>query len=234
MGLLGKVFGKKDKVGAGDLSARIISMRQNGASDQDIANQFQSEGVPPDAFEAAMAQANQQMGAGGPGPMPPPPPPGGGAPMPPPPDMEGGPMPPPPMMEGGPAPVGDVTELETESEDIEVLVEKLVSDKTKGMEMRHKDMEASIGKIHADIHELKNLTVELKEKYAGLQEESLGKVEEYAKELENVGAQIKAMQRILKDIIPTLSDNIIQLQTLVGDIKGSGATVTRSVSKTRK
>ena len=123
------------------------------------------------------------------------------------------------MSMGPPPPMGDVAEIETESEDVEVLVEKLVSDKTKGMEMRNKDMEASIGKIHADIHELKNLTTELREKYAGLQEESLGKVEEYAKELENVGAQIKAMQRILKDIIPTLSDNIIQLQRLVDDIK---------------
>jgi len=211
MGLLGKVFGKK-KVGAGDLPARIISMRQNGMSDQDIANQFQAEGIPPEAFEAAMAQANEQMG--GPGPMGPPPPPmEGGAPMPPPPMESGpGPMGPPPPPEG-------ITEIETESEDIEALVEKLVSEKTKGIEMRSKDMEASIGKIHADINELKNLTTELREKYAGLQEESLGKVEEYAKELENVGAQIKAMQRILKDIIPTLSDNILQLQKLVDDIK---------------
>ncbi|MBR9681832.1 MAG: hypothetical protein GOV00_03470 [Candidatus Altiarchaeota archaeon] len=213
MGLLGKVFGKKGKVGAGDLPARIISLRQNGLSDQDIANQFQAEGVPPEAFEAAMAQANEQMGGGGSGPMgPPPPPPPGGAQMPPPPP--GAPMP-----MGPPSPLGDVTEIETESEDIEVLVEKLIGEKTKGMEMRNKDVEASIGKIHADVHELKNMTVELKEKYAGLQEESLGKVEEYAKELENVGAQIKAMQRILKDIIPTLSDNIIQLQKLVDDIK---------------
>ena len=156
-----------------------------------------------------MAQANEQMGGGqGPTPMAPPPPPMGGDMMPPPPPM-GGPMP-----MGAPPPPGQVAELEAESEDIEVLVEKLISEKTKGMEMRNKDMEASIGKIHADVHELKNLTVNLKEKYADLQEESLGKVEDYAKELENVGAQIKAMQRILKDIIPTLSDNIIQLQKL--------------------
>lgn len=207
MGLIGNIFGKK-KSGAGDLTAKIISMRQGGVPDQEIANQFQTEGVPPEAFEAAMAQANEQMG-GGSGPMPPPPP--GGEMMPPP---VGGSMP-----LGAPPPPGAVTELETESEDIEVLVEKLISDKTKGMEMRNKDMEASIGKIHADVHELKNLTVILKEKYADLQEESLGKVEDYAKELENVGAQIKAMQRILKDIIPTLSDNIIQLQKLVEEIK---------------
>jgi len=211
------MFGKK-KVGAGDLPARIISMRQQGVPDPEIFNQLQAEGIKPQDVDMAMGAANEQTMAGAPpsmdtGPVPP--------------GMEAGlypgGMPPPPTRQGEQA-----TEIETESEDVEVLVEKLVSDKTRRIEGRQKDMEADIGNIRADIHELKQMTVELKEKYVGLQEESLGKVEEYAKELENVGAQIKAMQRILKDIIPTLSDNIIQLQKLVDEIKGKQGSGTRA------
>ena len=120
---------------------------------------------------------------------------------------------------GMPTPPGQVAQLETESEDVEALVEKLVAEKAEGMDMRLKDVEADMGKVRADVQELKNGVTELTTKYAGLQEDSLGKVEEYAKELENVGAQIKAMQRILQQIIPSLAENITQLQQVVDKVK---------------
>lgn len=201
MGILGKIFGKSKKTGAGDLVTRIISMRQQGMVDPEIAETLTKEGVGPEQIDDAMMQANAGMGMP---PLPPPP----GAPLPPPPG--------PPMMA---APPGQVAELETESEDVEALVEKLVAEKTESMEVRVKDAEADMGKIRADIQEIKNTVTELRQKYAGLQEESLGKIEEYAKELENVGAQIKAMQKILQQIIPQLGENISQLQRVVGQVK---------------
>ena len=207
MGLLGRLFGKGKKEGAGDLSSRIISMRQQGMADQQIFDMLTKEGVPPEAIDQAM---NAPMGMPGEMPGPPLPPPPGAAPGPP-------PMGPPPG--GMPMPPGQVAELETESEDVEALVEKLVAEKTEGMEMRLKDVEADMGKVRADVQEIKNNVAELTTKYAGLQEDSLGKVEEYAKELENVGAQIKAMQRILQQIIPSLAENITQLQNVVDKVK---------------
>ena len=205
MGLIGKLFGKGKKTGAGDLATRIISMRQQGIPDPNIAETLTNEGVPPEAIDSAMMQANEGRG------IPPPP----GAPLPPP------PLGPPQMMAPPPMPGGQVAELETESEDVEALVEKLVAEKTEGMELRVKDSEADMGKVRADIQEIKNTVTELRQKYAGLQEESLGKIEEYAKELENVGAQIKAMQKILQQIIPQLGENIAQLQRVVGQVKKS-------------
>jgi uncharacterized protein YukE len=220
MGILGNIFGKKKK-GAGDLATRIVSMRQNGMPDEQIAETLTKEGVKPKDLDMGMQQANEMMGPPGGGPLPPPP----GAPLPPPPGPpQGGPpglpMPPGPPT-GGQAltPPGQVAELETESQDVEALVEKLVAEKTEGMDLRVKDTEADMGKVRADIQEMKNTVTDLKQKYAGLQEESLGKVEEYARELENVGAQIKAMQRILQQIIPQLGENISQLQKVVGEVK---------------
>ena len=215
MGILGNMFGKK-KVGAGDLATRIVSMRQNGEPDGQIAETLSKEGVKPKDLDIAMQKAGEMMGPPGGSPMPPPP----GAPLPPPvgPPMGGPPglpMPPGPPM----TPPGQVAQLETESEDVEALVEKLVAEKTEGMDLRVKDTEADMGKVRADMQEMKNNVTDLKQKYAGLQEESLGKVEEYARELENVGAQIKAMQRILQQIIPQLGENISQLQKVVGEVK---------------
>ena len=204
MGILGKIFGKDKKAGAGDLVTRIISMRQQGMPDPQIADTLTREGVTPEQLDQAMAQADE-----GGMPMLPPPP---GAPLPPPPQMPPGPS----MM---PGPSGQVAELQEESADVEALVEKLVAEKTESMELRVKDAEADMGKVRADIQEIKNTVTELKQKYAGLQDESLGKIEEYAKELENVGAQIKAMQKILQQIIPQLGENIAQLQRVVGQAK---------------
>jgi len=212
MGILGNMFGKKKK-GAGDLATRIVSMRQNGVPDDQIAQELSKEGVKPKDLDAGMMQANKMMN--GP-PLPPPP----GAPLPPPP---GPPQMGPPGMGAPPGPPmtppGQVAELETESEDVEALVEKLVAEKTEGMDLRVKDVEADMGKVRADMQEMKNTVTDLKQKYVGLQEESLGKVEEYARELENVGAQIKAMQRILQQVIPQLGENISQLQKVVGEVK---------------
>jgi hypothetical protein len=199
MGLLGGLFGGKKK-GAGDLVSRIMSMKQQGIPDPQIFDMLAAEKIRPEDIEAAINQANESM-------------PQVMAPY-------GGPqsdfMPP----QGGmPMPPGQVAQLEEESEDVEALVEKLVAEKAEGMDLRLKDMEADMGKVRTDIQEIKNTVIELKQKYAGLQEDSLGKVEEYAKELENVGAQIKAMQRILQQIIPSLADNISQLQTVVDKVK---------------
>ena len=211
MGILGKILGKKKKIGAGDLVTRIISMRQQGVPDDQIAETLTKEGVPPQAMDDAMQQANQASG-----------PPPAGAPLPPPPGLPGmgPPLPPGPPMFGAPmTPPGQVAQLETESEDVEALVEKLVAEKTEGIDMRVKDTEADMGKVRSDIQEMKTTVTDLKQKYAGLQEESLGKIEEYARELENVGAQIKAMQRILQQIIPQLGENISQLQKVVDEVK---------------
>lgn len=210
MGLLGGIFGRGKKKGAGDLLSRIISMRQQGMPDQQIFDMLTKEGVPPEAIDQAMNAPVGQPPGNMPGPPLPPPP---GATLPPPPGQA--------MMgpRGIPAPPGQVAQLETESEDVEALVEKLVAEKAEGMDMRLKDIEADMGKVRADVQELKNGVTELTTKYAGLQEDSLGKVEEYAKELENVGAQIKAMQRILQQIIPSLAENITQLQQVVDKVK---------------
>ncbi|MBR9680120.1 MAG: hypothetical protein GOU99_03670 [Candidatus Altiarchaeota archaeon] len=177
-------------------------MRQSGMTDQQIGDQLAREKFDVQIINAAMAQADAQMG---------------GAPMPAPPEIPGqpqyGPSP------ETPGPDQGVAEIETESEDVEALVEKLVAEKTSNLEGRLKDMESEVSRVRSDSKEVKGAVVNLKEKYAGLQEDSLVKIEDYSKELENVGAQIKAMQRILQQMVPTMADNISQLQELVTDLK---------------
>ncbi len=118
----------------------------------------------------------------------------------------GGPMYPSPMPQMG---------ISTEE-----LVEKIVSEKMDRLEKRLSDQE----KIHSDllqeIGQVRSSLNDLKGKYSQLQEDSVVKIEEYNKELEGVGTQIKAMQRVMQNIIPTFAENVRSLTEVVKELKG--------------
>lgn len=102
----------------------------------------------------------------------------------------------------------------------EELVEKIVSEKIDRLEKRLVEQE----KIHADllqqIGQVRSSLNDLKGKYSQLQEDSVVKIEEYNKELEGVGTQIKAMQRVMQNIIPTFAENVRSLTEVVKELKG--------------
>lgn len=104
----------------------------------------------------------------------------------------------------------------------EELVEKIVSEKVERLEKRlveqekiHTDLLQQIGQVRSSLNDLKG-------KYAQLQEDSVVKIEEYNKELEGVGTQIKAMQRVMQNIIPTFAENVRSLTEVVKSLKGGG------------
>lgn len=102
----------------------------------------------------------------------------------------------------------------------EELVEKIVSEKIDRLEKRLVEQE----KIHADllqqIGQVRSSLNDLKGKYSQLQEDSVVKIAEYNKELEGVGTQIKAMQRVMQNIIPTFAENVRSLTEVVKELKG--------------
>ncbi len=102
----------------------------------------------------------------------------------------------------------------------EELVEKIVSEKIDRLEKRlveqekvHTDLLQQIGQVRSSLNDLKG-------KYSQLQEDSVVKIEEYNKELEGVGTQIKAMQRVMQNIIPTFAENVRSLTEVVKELKG--------------
>ncbi len=104
----------------------------------------------------------------------------------------------------------------------EELVEKIVSEKVERLEKRlveqeriHTDLLQQIGQVRSSLNDLKG-------KYVQLQEDSVVKIEEYNKELEGVGTQIKAMQRVMQNIIPTFAENVRSLTEVVKSLKGGG------------
>jgi len=247
MGLFDKIMGKKQAPGA--LVDQIVGMRQQGAPDQAIIQMLQQQGIPMPQVQDAMMQADikmrvttPQMGPPGmpqigppPGPMGPPqgPPPIGlppgpmGPPQGPPlgrPNLEQPPMGPPmpemapsapPMVPPWAPPMQPMVSQAT-SEDV---VEKIVSEKMERIDAKFEDFERAREELYNELHQIKDSISEIKSKYVQLQEDNVVKIEEYNKELEGVGSQIKAMQRVMQNIIPTLAENVRQLSDVVVDIK---------------
>lgn len=122
----------------------------------------------------------------------------------------------------GPAPAGGMypSPMPQMGISTEELVEKIVSEKMDRLEKRLADQE----KIHSDllqeIGQVRSSLNDLKGKYSQLQEDSVVKIEEYNKELEGVGTQIKAMQRVMQNIIPTFAENVRSLTEVVKELKG--------------
>ena len=101
----------------------------------------------------------------------------------------------------------------------EELVEKIVREKWEGVEERVGTLEETKVELTNQMHDLQDELSELKSKYVQLQEDSTVRIEEYGKDLEGVGAQIKAMQRIMQNIIPGIAKNVKDLNDVVLRIK---------------
>ncbi len=159
--------------------------------------------IPPELLAPQMTNAPQQQFGPSPQQM-------GG----PPPQAMMGPQ----MGSGGPAMYpSPMPQLGVSTEE---LVEKIVSEKVDKLEKRlveqekiHTDMLQQIGQVRSSLNDLKG-------KYVQLQEDSVVKIEEYNKELEGVGTQIKAMQRVMQNIIPTFAENVRSLTEVVKELKG--------------
>ncbi|MFH0961924.1 MAG: hypothetical protein V1820_04535 [archaeon] len=240
MGIFDSVLGggKKPK---GDLVGTVIGMRQQGAPDAVIAQQMQMQGVPLPQIQDAISQADIKMRVSGP--QGPPPGMGGqqmGSP-------QGGPemmMGPPPMgppgsemgmmmqqqqqQQQGQPPMGQMgfdqfpQQQQQMGPSPDEIIERIIEEKWHNMQEKFDKFEESKSELFRQLQELRDSLNDLRVKYAQLQEDSVVKIEEYNKELEGVGSQIKAMQRIMQNMIPVFAENVRQLNDIVTEMKGSG------------
>jgi hypothetical protein len=188
--------------GAGSLSEQIISMMQQGLSDDDIIAQLQGQGIPPEQIQNALNQVYNAPAGPVPAEQGAPQP---GAPMGPP-----GAMPPgaePPMPGAGPS-------HGPGKEQIEEIAESIIQEKWKDLLKEISKLnewkttaETDISKMQADVQSLK-------ETFDNLHKGVLGKIGEYDKNLTMVGTEIKAMEKVFQKVLPTFTDNVSKLERL--------------------
>lgn len=101
----------------------------------------------------------------------------------------------------------------------EELIESIVNERLEEVSTKLESFDNFRVNAKEDIQEIKDTLADIKEKYISLQEDSSIRLEEYSKELENVGAQIKAMQKVLQKVFPAIAENVHQLTAIVQELK---------------
>ncbi len=205
----------------------VISLRQQGSTDEQIIQQLQQQGYKSHQIFDALSQADMAVSGAPaqPGPIE---------------TSETMPYPQEDMQYARPVAaqparqqqmaqpsVQPMTQPKTESpsglerERIEEVVEALIEEKWTDLTenvmkvIEWKDSaEAKISKIESSIEEIRG---EFKE----LRSAILGKISDYDKNITDVGTDLKAMQKVFKDIIPTLTENVAELGRITGGMKSA-------------
>ena len=177
---------------------RILQMRQQGFSDNQIVQTLQRDGYKSHQIFDAMNQADMHSTGQQPGPTP----------------TAG----PPPM--AAPPPMAPPTAGPPDEEKIEEIAEAIIEEKWEDLVKNvnkiidWKDTtETRIAKIEEDFKNLKS-------SFDTLHKGILGKVGEYEERMTGVSTELKALENVFKKILPTLTENVNELSRITSGMKG--------------
>ncbi len=101
----------------------------------------------------------------------------------------------------------------------EQLAEKIVEDKWREMDALRKEDQKWKDATEDRIAKLEQGLTDLKNDVANLHKSIVSKVSDYDQNLMSVGTEIKAMEKVFQQILPTLSQNVEELSKITKDIK---------------
>ena len=200
---------------------QIISMRNQGYTNNQIIQALQRDGFTSQQLCDAMKQADLSSAVGAPLPeeeaypeaevpegMPPP----EAEPFPQEPGA-GAPMPPPPM---GAAPE---RAEHVDTEKIEEIAEAIIDEKWEEIAKNINKVIEWKETVESRIHDIEADSKKLKADFDRLHSSILGKIGEYDQNILNVGTEIKAMEKVFQKILPTLTENVSQLTRVTEKFK---------------
>ncbi|MBR9692136.1 hypothetical protein GOV06_05115 [Candidatus Woesearchaeota archaeon] len=201
---------------------RVIEMRQQGVSNDQVIQTLQQEGYSSSQIFDAMSQADIKGavgGEGGVGEGAPPAPPGGPAPesqpMPPPEAM------PPPAMPPAYAPAMPAAAPAVDKTAIEEVAESIIDEKWEEL-MKNVDKIIEWKELtESRIAKMEQKFKDLKERFEALHSGVLSKVSEYDKGIKGVSTDVKAMEQVFKKVLPTFTSNVNELSRLAKKMKPS-------------
>ena len=74
--------------------------------------------------------------------------------------------------------------------------------------------------VNARMERIEQQILDLKSNLDGLHKAIIARVGEYDKTLSEVGTEIKAMEKVFKDVLPEMTTNIQELSKLTKEMKG--------------
>lgn len=233
------VFGKKkEESPKSEVPVQaVISMRDRGLSNEQVIEQLKSQGFSLQSIRDALTQADVKKSAVTPSPLPELPP------------MPGGPeMPEPEVNNDIPAltttettapeapltPVRGGMGLNAPSfaparepktgmkvEEMERILEEIVDERWKDVTAKFNELESSRVKGDTKLEELSKRVSELSGRIDEITSVVMGKVDEYKKTMDDVDIEIKALEKVMQKLVPSMAEQVKELKDVVVGLKGS-------------
>lgn len=109
--------------------------------------------------------------------------------------------------------------IQPTGEDMEEIAESIIEEKWHKMVEELGDINAWKEKTNNDINAIKQEIMRMQNRFENLQNSVVGRVKEYDHSISDVGIEIKALGKLLSNIISPLTTNVKALEKLIKDLK---------------
>ncbi|RMD57423.1 hypothetical protein D6825_04040 [Candidatus Woesearchaeota archaeon] len=187
----------------------VITMQQQGLTNNQIVQALQRKGYAPNAIYDALAQAEAKQTMGPAIQQPP------GFPE------QPGFMEPAAMgARGAQAPFEAQTQPPiAQHPDTEALIEKIVEEKWNDMQKEHGKFSEWKDSINSRVDKIEQQIKDLRADLDGLHKAIVARVSDYDKTLMDVGTEVKAMEKVFQKVLPELTENIQELSRITKSTK---------------
>jgi DNA-binding transcriptional MerR regulator len=220
------VFGKKKEEAKETVSdvpvQAVISMRDRGLSNEQVIEQLKSQGYSLQSIRDALTQADIKKNAVGPMPELPPLP--GEEFATPAEEVSEEPVIPVRAGPGLNAPMSYQTAPVKEGpkiEEMERILEEIVDERWKDVTSKFSEFESARVKNETRVDELSKRVSELSSRIDEISNVVMGKVDEYKRTMEDVDVEIKALEKVMQKLVPSMAEQVRDLKDVVGGLKGA-------------
>ena len=116
-------------------------------------------------------------------------------------------------------PVAQLAYNRTNIEEIESLIESVVEEKWRQAMESFEDFNIWKEKARTEIISVKQELLRLGQRFENMEKAMIGRVHEYDTHVLNIGAEIKAIEKVLQKIMQPLSENIRELDKITKKLK---------------
>lgn len=187
---------------------QVLQMRQQGYSDNQIVQHLQGQGFTSQQVYDAMSQADFSKLSGAPV-----------APGQPPQQAAPAEMPPPPEPAPAPEPYAQYPAPEIDEEKISEIAEAIINEKWEEIIPEIKGIAEWKEKIESRLQKIIDDFKSLKEQFNELHKGILSKISEYDEHIRDVGSELKAVEKVFKDVIPSFTQNVSELSRITKTLK---------------
>lgn len=105
-------------------------------------------------------------------------------------------------------------------EEMERILEEIVDERWKDVSGKFIELETAKVKMETRLDELSKRVTELTGRLDEVSNVVMSRVDEYKKTMEDVDVEIKALEKVMQKLVPSMAEQVKELKDVVGNIKG--------------